>query len=50
MLPVWLFSSGPADHLIPPSEPADIPLLLRGYDAVSSPSSPAVSFSIPASP
>jgi menaquinone-dependent protoporphyrinogen oxidase len=32
MMPVWLFSSGPlgpADHLIPPSEPADVPVLLR---------------------
>jgi menaquinone-dependent protoporphyrinogen oxidase len=32
MTPVWLFSSGPlgpADHLIPPSEPADVPVLLR---------------------
>jgi menaquinone-dependent protoporphyrinogen oxidase len=32
MRPVWLFSSGPlgpADHLIPPSEPADVPVLLR---------------------
>jgi menaquinone-dependent protoporphyrinogen oxidase len=29
---VWLFSSGPlgpANHLIPPSEPADVPVLLR---------------------
>jgi menaquinone-dependent protoporphyrinogen oxidase len=32
MRPVWLFSSGPlgpADHMIPPSEPADIPVMLR---------------------
>jgi menaquinone-dependent protoporphyrinogen oxidase len=32
MRPVWLFSSGPlgpADHLIPPSEAADIPVLVR---------------------
>jgi menaquinone-dependent protoporphyrinogen oxidase len=32
MRPVWLFSSGPlgpADHLIPPSEPADVPVVLR---------------------
>jgi menaquinone-dependent protoporphyrinogen oxidase len=32
MMPVWLFSSGPlgpADHLVPPSEPADVPVLLR---------------------
>lgn len=32
MTPVWLFSSGPlgpADHLIPPSVPADVPVLLR---------------------
>lgn len=32
MLPVWLFGSGPlgpADHLIPPNEPADVPVLLR---------------------
>lgn len=30
--PVWLFSSGPlgpAGHLIPPSEPADVPVVLR---------------------
>jgi menaquinone-dependent protoporphyrinogen oxidase len=32
MRPVWLFSSGPLgppDHLIPPNEPADVPVLLR---------------------
>ena len=32
MMPVWLFSSGPlgpADHLVPPSESADVPVLLR---------------------
>ncbi|HET6865350.1 MAG TPA: flavodoxin domain-containing protein [Solirubrobacteraceae bacterium] len=32
MTPVWLFSSGPlgpADHLIPPGEPADVPVVLR---------------------
>jgi menaquinone-dependent protoporphyrinogen oxidase len=32
MRPVWLFSSGPlgpADHLIPPSEAADIPVVVR---------------------
>lgn len=32
MRPVWLFSSGPlgpAGHLIPPSEPADVPVVLR---------------------
>jgi menaquinone-dependent protoporphyrinogen oxidase len=32
MRQVWLFSSGPlgpADHLIPPSEPADVPVLER---------------------
>lgn len=32
MRPVWLFSSGPLgpdDHLIPPSESADVPVLLR---------------------
>jgi menaquinone-dependent protoporphyrinogen oxidase len=32
MMPVWLFSSGPlgpAEHLVPPSEPADVPVLLR---------------------
>lgn len=31
-MPVWLFSSGPlgpADHLIPPGESADIPVLMR---------------------
>ena len=32
VMPVWLFSSGPlgpADHPIPPGEPADVPVLLR---------------------
>jgi menaquinone-dependent protoporphyrinogen oxidase len=32
MRPVWLFSSGPlgpADHLIPPSESADVPVVVR---------------------
>lgn len=32
MRPVWLFSSGPlgpADHLIPPNEPADLPVVVR---------------------
>ena len=32
VMPVWLFSSGPlgpADHRIPPSQPADVPVLLR---------------------
>ncbi len=37
MKPVWLFSSGPlgsADHLIPPGEPADVPVVERLTRAV----------------
>ena len=37
MLPVWLFSSGPvgpADHLIPPGTPADVPVITRLTQAI----------------
>ena len=36
-LPVWLFSSGPvgpADHLIPPGTPADVPVVRRLTHAI----------------